>query len=136
MDAAANAVPRQAEDTDNVGQPGGGSAEVQSVSAAHAANNAVGAAQRQSAGDRQAASAQAAPASGADICCMLIAWEWNGSGQAREQPSAGQIAHHVKSLLGVGGGVTPLVAYLGPSTMCMGTLLWASTSVWCLRSSN
>ena len=113
VDAAANAVPRQAEDTDDVGQPGGHTEEARSVAAAHKANNAVGAAQRQSARDRQATSARAAPASGADICCMLVAWEWKGTSPARGQPSFGEIAHHVKSLLGVGSGVTSLVAYLG-----------------------
>ena len=79
-DAAANAVPRQAEDSGTVGQPGGGTAEAQSISAAHAANNEVGAAQRQLARDRQATAARAAPALGADVCGILIAWEWKGPG--------------------------------------------------------
>ena len=42
VDAAANAVPRRAEDTDDVGQPGGGTAEAQGVCAAHVASKAVG----------------------------------------------------------------------------------------------
>ena len=46
-----------------------------------------------SARDREATSARAAPASGANVCCMLVAWEWKGTGPARDQPSAGQIPH-------------------------------------------
>ena len=114
-DAAAHTVPRKAADSRDTGQPGGGTDDAPNIAKAHAANNVVGATQRQATQDRQTSSVRAAPASHADMCSMLVGWEWRGVGRPREQLLASSLAHHVKALLGVSGMAPGMVTYPNPN---------------------
>ena len=116
-DAAANTVLRQAADSRDTGQPVGGTGDAPNIAEAHAANNVVGAAQRRATRNPQTSSVRAAPASHADMCSMLVGWEWRCAGPPREQPSDASLVHHVKALVGVSGMALGMVTFLGTEHM-------------------
>ena len=51
------------------------------------------------------------------MCCILVGWEWRGSGPVREQPSAAALAYQVISLLGMGAGIQGMTSYVGNEHM-------------------